>query len=129
MSKETIGVVGTVVSLLGSIGNEITTPVIGAPVTVIVAAFIGSVLSFFFGEPAKSSRELFTMSVAGTIIGSVVAAILPHVGFDWVSKVQAPIAIIAALGTRHLLPTIIERCKDLIKSFNPFNFFKKKEDK
>lgn len=113
-----------IASVTSALTTNVTVPVMGASVTTIGAAFIGSVLSFFFGDPATSRRQLFGMVILGTVIGSVAAAMLPHL-WSWTAQVQGPVAIVCALVTRHLLPPAVERGKELIKSFSPTNLFKK----
>lgn len=106
--------------------NEITTPIIGVPVTVVGSAALGALLSLNYKDPEESRSRLFGGSIVATILGSVAVAIAQHgVGWKWVAVIPGPMAVAISFVLRLMMPTLIHRTKDIIKKFSPVSLLKK----
>lgn len=93
-------------------------PVWGVPVTVFGAAACGAAMSLFFGDPLPSRRALFGQTLSATIFGAGLAVLLSDaMNWVWATKHLEMFALVCAAMIRWFLPTIIERTKQLIKSF------------
>lgn len=105
--------------------HYINQPVWGIPVTVMGAAAAGAGLSLFFGDPLPTRRALFGQTLAATFFGAGMAILVSDgMDWEWATKNISIFAMVSAAIIRWFLPSVIERCKQLIKEFK-FSFTKR----
>lgn len=105
--------------------NEISVPVLGANLTVILAGAIGSLASTLYEDPDTKRSRLFGSVLVATVMGPVSVVALSH-GFDlkWAATIEGPLAVIASFAIRLWLPAIVERGRLLIRKANVFSWMK-----
>lgn len=92
-------------------------PIIGVSLPTLGMAVAGSLIAFAYGTPVEGRARLFGYAVGGVFIGVWCAQLLPHVmGWRWYApEFQAPVAGVAALLSRWIVPLVIEQVPALFR--------------
>ena len=109
--------------------NNLTIPLLGVPLTVVVIAVGGALASFAYGEPAKNRKTLYTLAAVNAFLASLLIAVLPQaMGWAWASpKMEPALAGLTAALLRFVVPPLISLVPDIIKKifkldkYNPQN--------
>lgn len=110
--------------------NEISVPVIGAQLTIILAGAIGALASTPYGDPDTKRTRLFGTILVATVMGPVISVLLQHgLEWAWIANVKGALALVISFLIRLWLPAIVERGLSLIKRANPFSWMKTNGDK
>ena len=97
--------------------NNITVPLFGVPLTVVVIAIGGALASFAYGEPAKNRKTLYTMAAVNAFLATLLVAVLPKaMGWQWaIPKIEPAMAGLIAALLRFAVPAFISLIPDIIK--------------
>lgn len=97
--------------------NDLSTPLMGVPLTVLATAAGGAFASFAYGGTEKSRARLFFLALANTYLGAVGVAVIPSfLGWQWVTPVmQPPLAGLLAFFARWSIPLFIEQAPQWIR--------------
>src|SRR5690606_19690093 len=80
-----VGVTGA--PLVEILTQYVQLPVWGVPVTVVMAALAGAVLSLFFGDPVESRKSLWGQVLGSTAFGTAVAVLVADgMGWGWMQR-------------------------------------------
>lgn len=92
-------------------------PIIGVSLPTLGMAVAGSLIAFAYGTPVEGRARLFGYAVGGVFIGVWCAQLLPQVmGWRWYApEYQAPVAGVAALLSRWIVPLVIEQVPALFR--------------
>ena len=103
----------------GALINNISTPMFGAPLTVIGMAALGVFVSFAWAKPEMSRPKLFAMSIGNTFVATLAVVLIPAwLGWSWVKpELQAPLAGGIGLAARFVVPVLIEQGPEVVKSW------------
>lgn len=104
---------------LATIGNwnDLSIPLFGVRVTVIMMAAGGSFASFAYGDPVKPRKKLYTLAVVNTFLAAIVVAVFPAMmGWQWSTpKIEPPLAALVAIGARWFVPATIGAIPELVR--------------
>lgn len=105
----------TVASVIG--WNDLSIPLFGVRVTVIMMAAGGAFASFAYGDPVRPRAKLFTLAAVNTFLASVIVAVAPAMlGWQWASpKLEPPLAALVAIGCRWVVPSLITMIPELLR--------------
>ena len=109
--------------------NDISVPVIGAQLTVVLAGAIGALATIPYREPGEKRSYLFGTVIVATILGPVMVVLMQYgLEWAWLEKAPGPMAVVISFLTRLWMPGIIDRGRDLIKKVNLFGWAKTNGD-
>ena len=99
------------------IPNDLSTPVLGVPLTVLGTGAGGAFASYAYGSPEKSRAKLFMTVIANTFLAAAGVAVIPKFfGWTWVTPVvQPPLAGLLAFFARWAIPMSIELAPGWLK--------------
>ena len=121
-------VLGTGGALAAGMGawNDLTTPVIGVPMTVIGLAAFGAFLGQARDEPEKNRKKMYWLYAGNVFMSVVCVAILPHFfGWDWVdSRLEGPLAGLFAYASKVWIPAFLNALPDTFTKVLPEMFNK-----
>lgn len=108
--------------------NDVSVPLFGVRVTVIMMAAGGAFASFAYGDPVKPRSKLYLLALVNTFISAIVVAVFPSMmGWEWSTpKIEPPLAALVALGARWFVPSTIALIPELLRKIFRLD---KKEDK
>lgn len=97
--------------------NDISIPLFGVRVTVIMMAAGGAFASFAYGDPVKPRSKLYTLAAVNTFLAAIVVAVFPPMlGWQWSSpKIEPPLAALVAIGARWIVPAAITMVPELLR--------------
>lgn len=118
---------GVTTAALSLFSADITMSIFNVPAYAVVAAAMGALAGFAYGEPIAPRRKLFYTAFANTVLGAAVAGILPqYLSFTWwMPNHAAPLALVVGFLSRWLVPAIVENIKPFFANLNPFRKDKK----
>jgi hypothetical protein len=101
--------VGSVAQVVAD--KAVIVPIIGVSLPTLGMAVAGSLIAFAYGTPVQGRVRLLGYAVGGIFVGVWCAQLFPHLfGWRWYApELQAPVAGIAALLSRWLVPLVIEQ--------------------
>lgn len=99
--------------------NEVSTPMLGVPLTVLGTAAGGALASFAYGIPEATRMRLFFLAISNTFIGALGVAVLPvWLGWQWVTPVLLPpVAGLLAFVARWVIPLVVELAPQWIRNW------------
>lgn len=97
--------------------NDLSIPLFGVRVTVIMMAAGGAFASFAYGDPVKPRSKLYTLAAVNTFLAAIVVAVFPPMlGWQWSSpKIEPPLAALVAIGARWIVPAAITMVPELLR--------------
>lgn len=108
--------------------NNLSTPVIGVPLTTVAGAVLGVYAAIAYDNHVRPRGKLFSRAIATTILAAALAGVVPrYLGWDWANGVESAIACMASLAIYYTMEPIIVRVRELISSFKlaDLAFFRK----
>lgn len=97
--------------------NDLSIPLFGVRVTVIMMAAGGAFASFAYGDAVKPRSKLFTLAAVNTFLAAVTVAVFPAMmGWTWSSpKIEPPLAALVAIGARWFVPAAITMIPEFLR--------------
>lgn len=104
--------------------NDLTTPVIGVGLATVGGAALGTFAAIAYDEQVRPRGKLIMLAPATVIIASSAVGVIPRaMGWEWSSGgVEGGLAGLAAVGCYYLLPAILKRAGELVRSFTLADF-------
>lgn len=108
--------------------NNLSTPVIGVPLTTVAGAVLGVYAAIAYDTQVRPRGKLFSRAIATTILAAALAGVVPKwLGWDWANPVESAVGCLASLAIYYTMEPIITRVRELIASFRlaDLAFFRK----
>lgn len=104
--------------------NDLTTPVIGVGLATVGGAALGTFAAIAYDEQVRPRGKLIMLAPATVIIASSAVGVIPRaMEWEWSSGgVEGGMAGLAAVGCYYLLPAILKRAGELVRSFTLSDF-------
>lgn len=104
--------------------NDLTTPVIGVGLATVGGAALGTFAAIAYDEQVRPRGKLIMLAPATVIIASSAVGVIPRaMGWEWSSGgVEGGLAGLASVGCYYLLPAILKRAGELVRSFTLSDF-------
>lgn len=86
--------------------NQISVPLLGAPLTAVTMAAAGVACSFAWPQSKESTRgRLFFIALASTIAGASAVSVVPQwLGMAWPRELQPPLAFFFGMVAPRVIP-------------------------
>lgn len=109
---------------------EAPVAVLGVPVAVLLAALTGALLGVIYDKPFPTRRALIAAVAVNTLLGAVVAMIVPHAPLmHWLKPApDGAIALVLAFAARWAVPAAVERIPTVLERLLGRALPKRKED-
>lgn len=106
--------------LQGMVSNDLTTAVIGAPLTTVAGAVLGTFGAIGYDDEPKPRGKLFVLAMSTTIFASALVGVIPAwMGWTWANGgVASGLGALAAVVIYYGLPPAILRGRELIRNFS-----------
>lgn len=105
-----VGTGGAIASTLASVAtSDWSLMLIGVPLSTVLAAFAGSILSLTF-QAVATYRQALAVLLAGTAAGSYLAPVADHV-FSLPAVLEKGTAFVIGLAVQVAIPAILARIK------------------
>lgn len=107
---------------LGFLGgvNNVTIPLIGAPLVTICMACAGSLLSFSYGNVTEERWTMYRKAFTNSMVGVALTVLLPIIlEWEWTAEhpqLQPALAFLISLGCRWMVPVAIELAPNAARS-------------
>lgn len=100
--------------------NNVTVPLIGAPLVTICMACAGALLSFSYGNVTEGRWKMYRMAFTNSMVGVALTVLLPIIlEWQWTQEhpqLQPPLAFLVSLGCRWMVPLAIELAPSAVRS-------------